>query len=132
LRSGQGFGKGAIRFGVFRFEGRLAQLVEHLVYTERVSGSSPLAPTTLDLFIVQQALGRQVDVMGLGKILKFVLVAITLGVVAQPAFANNKDRTKRTEAAPACTDACKPVVRSMSESTPQRKNDCPRTRRILM
>ena len=25
--------------------GRLAQLVEHLVYTERVSGSSPLAPT---------------------------------------------------------------------------------------
>jgi hypothetical protein len=27
--------------------GRLAQLVEHLVYTERVSGSSPLPPTTL-------------------------------------------------------------------------------------
>ena len=26
-------------------QGRLAQLVEHLVYTERVSGSSPLAPT---------------------------------------------------------------------------------------
>ncbi len=26
--------------------GRLAQLVEHLVYTERVSGSSPLPPTT--------------------------------------------------------------------------------------
>ena len=26
-------------------EGRLAQLVEHLVYTERVSGSSPLPPT---------------------------------------------------------------------------------------
>jgi hypothetical protein len=26
-------------------KGRLAQLVEHLVYTERVSGSSPLAPT---------------------------------------------------------------------------------------
>ncbi len=26
-------------------EGRLAQLVEHLVYTERVSGSSPLSPT---------------------------------------------------------------------------------------
>ena len=28
-------------------EGRLAQLVEHLVYTERVSGSSPLPPTIL-------------------------------------------------------------------------------------
>ena len=26
--------------------GRLAQLVEHLVYTERVGGSSPSAPTT--------------------------------------------------------------------------------------
>lgn len=25
--------------------GRLAQLVEHLVYTERVKGSSPLSPT---------------------------------------------------------------------------------------
>jgi hypothetical protein len=25
--------------------GRLAQLVEHLVYTERVGGSSPSAPT---------------------------------------------------------------------------------------
>ena len=32
-------GKGSIP------EGRLAQLVEHLVYTERVSGSSPLPPT---------------------------------------------------------------------------------------
>jgi hypothetical protein len=42
--------------------GRLAQLVEHLVYTERVSGSSPLAPTMLDvafLFMLQQALLEQ-------------------------------------------------------------------------
>ena len=30
-------------------EGRLAQLVEHLVYTERVSGSSPLPPTIQNL-----------------------------------------------------------------------------------
>ena len=29
----------------FRIGGRLAQLVEHLVYTERVGGSSPSAPT---------------------------------------------------------------------------------------
>jgi hypothetical protein len=27
------------------YYGRLAQLVEHLVYTERVIGSSPLPPT---------------------------------------------------------------------------------------
>ncbi len=31
-----------------RVLGRLAQLVEHLVYTERVSGSSPLPPTSFD------------------------------------------------------------------------------------
>ena len=30
--------------GAFK-QGRLAQLVEHLVYTERVGGSSPSAPT---------------------------------------------------------------------------------------
>ena len=30
--------------------GRLAQLVEHLVYTERVSGSNPLPPTILGEF----------------------------------------------------------------------------------
>jgi hypothetical protein len=30
----------------FPEQGRLAQLVEHLVYTERVGGSSPSAPTT--------------------------------------------------------------------------------------
>ena len=29
--------------------GRLAQLVEHLVYTERVGGSSPSAPTMASL-----------------------------------------------------------------------------------
>jgi hypothetical protein len=28
-------------------QGRLAQLVEHLVYTERVGGSSPSPPTML-------------------------------------------------------------------------------------
>ena len=33
-------------------KGRLAQLVEHLVYTERVSGSSPLPPTIFpELFL---------------------------------------------------------------------------------
>jgi hypothetical protein len=70
--------------------------------------------------------------MELGKILKIIAVAATLGLFAQPAFATNKDRSKRAEPAPACTDAGKPASRSMSESTPQRKTDCPRTRRILM
>lgn len=51
---------------------------------------------------------------------------------AQPAFANNKDRTKRADAPAGCTESCKPAIRPMSESTPVRKNDCPRTRRILM
>ena len=37
-----------IGFGVAKriWRGRLAQLVEHLVYTERVGGSSPSPPTT--------------------------------------------------------------------------------------
>ncbi len=33
-------------------QGRLAQLVEHLVYTERVSGSSPLAPTIIKSLMI--------------------------------------------------------------------------------
>ena len=41
LQESLAFGKG----GCLNLMGRLAQLVEHLVYTERVSGSSPLAPT---------------------------------------------------------------------------------------
>jgi hypothetical protein len=68
----------------------------------------------------------------MGNFLKLGLVAATLGVVAQPAYANNKDRAKRAEPAAGCSDVCKPIIRSMSESTPQRKSDCPRTRRILM
>ena len=44
LRIAAAFGKGAVVSGMSHM-GRLAQLVEHLVYTERVSGSSPLAPT---------------------------------------------------------------------------------------
>jgi hypothetical protein len=70
--------------------------------------------------------------MKLGNFLKLAIVAATLSVVAQPAFANNKDRTKRNETAQGCNEGCKPAVRSMSESTPQRKQDCPKTRRILM
>ena len=33
----------------FLFGGRLAQLVELLIYTEKVRGSSPLAPTSIKL-----------------------------------------------------------------------------------
>jgi hypothetical protein len=35
--------------------GRLAQLVEHLVYTERVGGSSPSPPTSLRILHENQA-----------------------------------------------------------------------------
>jgi hypothetical protein len=81
---------------------------------------------------VQQAFRRQIGIMRSRKILKFAAITATFTIVAQTAFANNKDRTKRAETAPVCTDAGKKVIRSMSESTPQRKTDCPRTRRILM
>jgi hypothetical protein len=84
------------------------------------------------LFIFQQALQEQIMAMRMGKVITFGMVAASLSLFAQPAFANNKDKTKRAETPAGCTESCKPAVRSMSESTPQRKSDCPRTRRILM
>jgi hypothetical protein len=42
-------GRGALKHG----EGRLAQLVEHLVYTERVGGSSPSPPTIAGMCITK-------------------------------------------------------------------------------
>src|SRR5690242_14968810 len=43
--------------------GRLAQLVEHLVYTERVGGSSPSPPTTIttDIYCVPTHIGVNRD-----------------------------------------------------------------------
>lgn len=67
-----------------------------------------------------------------GKNIAWGIIAAAAMVVAQPAFANNKERGKRTEAQSEINESCKTAVRSMSESTPQRKNDCPKTRRILM
>ena len=70
--------------------------------------------------------------MRMGKSTAWALIAAATMIVAQPAFANNKDRNKRSDAATEASEACKTAVRSMSESTPQRKSDCPKTRRILM
>jgi hypothetical protein len=71
--------------------------------------------------------------MKLGKSgYRIALGAAILGIAAQPALASNKDKPKRSEQAAACNECCKPAVRSMSESTPVRKGDCPKTRRILM
>jgi hypothetical protein len=70
--------------------------------------------------------------MRTGKNTAWALIAIATMIVAQPAFANNKERSKRTDVQTENNDSCKTAVRSMSESTPQRKNDCPKTRRILM
>jgi hypothetical protein len=61
---------------------------------------------------------------------RFAWALIAMALAAQPAMANTKDRTKRDAAS--CTDCCKPVVRSMSETTPTRKSECPKARRILM
>jgi hypothetical protein len=70
--------------------------------------------------------------MRLGKYITFAAATAVLAVAAQPVAAQNKDRNKRPDAQAEPADACKPAVRSMSESTPQRKNDCQKTRRILM
>jgi hypothetical protein len=77
-------------------------------------------------------LQEQKMMMRMGKTTAWCLLAAATMVVAQPAFANNKDRTKRADAQTECSEARKTAVRSMSESTPQRKSDCPKTRRILM
>jgi hypothetical protein len=71
-------------------------------------------------------------VMRMGKITAWSMIAAATMIIAQPAFANNKDRIKRTDAQSECSDGRKTPVRSMSESTPQRKSDCPKARRILM
>ena len=70
--------------------------------------------------------------MRLGKFVTFGVAAAVLGLAAYPASAQVKDRNKRPDAQTDGSDACKAAIRSMSESTPQRKNDCQKTRRILM
>src|SRR3984885_9001140 len=45
-RSAPAWCPGAAGKGGRRYQGRLAQLAEHLVYTERVGGSSPSPPTS--------------------------------------------------------------------------------------
>ena len=70
--------------------------------------------------------------MRMGKTTAWAFIAAATMIVAQPAFASNKDRNKRGDTATDASEACKTAVRSMSESTPQRKTDCPKTRRILM
>ena len=70
--------------------------------------------------------------MRTGKNIAWGVIAAAAMIVAQPAFANNKERSKRSETQSEINESCKTAVRSMSESTPQRKTDCPKTRRILM
>jgi hypothetical protein len=85
------------------------------------------------LFIFQQALRGQIMGMRIGKsTTRMGLALIMLGIVSQPAFANNKEKAKRAEPVTACNDCCRPAVRSMSESTPVRKGECAKVRRILM
>jgi hypothetical protein len=70
--------------------------------------------------------------MRMGKFTAWSMIAAASVIVAQPAFANNKERSKRADAAVEASENCKTAVRSMSESTPQRKSECQKTRRILM
>lgn len=60
-----------------------------------------------------------------------IAIAI-MALVAQPVAAQNKERNKRPDTQSEGSDVCKNAVRSMSESTPQRKSDCQKLRRILM
>ena len=56
----------ALAHGTARPDGRLAQLVEHLVYTERVGGSSPSPPTTRENCDPPRALSLRISWNRLG------------------------------------------------------------------
>ncbi len=70
--------------------------------------------------------------MRAGSFIAFHAALGLIALAAQPASAQNKERNKRPDVQSEVTDACKPAIRSMSESTPQRKTDCQKARRILM
>ena len=77
--------------------------------------------------------GHNRKAMRMGKsCVRATLAMMLLVAAAVPALADNKDRNKRSDTNAPCTECCKPSVRSMSESTPLRKGDCPKARRILM
>ena len=82
-------------------------------------------------FIFQQGLQEQVVLMKMGKFTAWAMITAATILAAQPALAN-KDRSKRSETVAENSETCKIAIRSMSEPTPQRKSDCPKTRRILM
>ncbi len=139
LPNAKGFGKGALPV-----EGRLAQLVEHLVYTERVSGSSPLAPTIFGIaatqlknlgkaisFILQKAFLMQFGRMR-GILMTFGTGLVVFGAAMMPeaAFAREVEQAEIAN----CTDPKHrhAVVRPLTESAPIRKTEKLRIRRILM
>jgi hypothetical protein len=143
LRICQSFGKGGQHSGV----GRLAQLVEHLVYTERVSGSSPLAPTIAECgpFIGQKGLTTQIMAMIRQATLATALLLAPLCV--SPATAAYVPVLFKTKASPAPTlvrtkadketaevkrPVCKPAIQPMTEGRRQRDLSCPKPRPILM
>jgi hypothetical protein len=128
------FGKGAFISGMplkraLSSVGRASRLHREGQRFEPVSAHHAIYDCS---FIFQQGLQEHKMMMRMKKITALGLIAAATMIVAQPAFANNKERTKRTDAQSECAEARKQGVRSMSESTPQRKNDCPKTRRILM
>jgi hypothetical protein len=138
------FGKGGPHSSV----GRLAQLVEHLVYTERVSGSSPLAPTIAECspFIGQKGLTTQIMAMIRQATLATALLLAPLCVspamaayvpvifkAKSQAPAPTLVRTKaEKEVADAKRPVCKPAIQPMTEGRRQRDLSCPKPRPILM
>ena len=51
-----------------QMHGRLAQLVEHLVYTERVGGSSPSAPTICEQGSLGDCPAQQIKLSHFGNL----------------------------------------------------------------
>ena len=128
------FGKGAIVSGMplkraLSSVGRASRLHREGQRFEPVSAHHAFY---YSLFILQQSLREQKMPMTTGKFTFCGLIAVAAMIVAQPVLANNKERIKRVDATAEASENCKSAVRSMSESTPQRKSVCPKIRRILM
>ena len=93
---------------ISRAQGRLAQLAEHLVYTERVGGSSPSPPTSAGLLAVAF----------------FALTAAVSLVLPSEAFAQGEPMRFRLAqiAQDGCTRTCPQVIVAegvIEENTPQ-------------
>ena len=88
--------------------GRLAQLAEHLVYTERVGGSIPSPPTILRR-------SRQREICGMNRLVTLLLSAISAAFLIALPCANAEEMSFRVVSLGNCTAACPQIIAAQGE-----------------